>query len=100
MVYKFNVISLLVASSLAYSNLAYSNQLNCPCKVVKITDGDTVHVLDQSKARYKIRLGGILEAWGIKKDLNVGTFSQQTGEYLQYHSESVFENNGLGKGAN
>jgi len=33
--------------------------LDCPCKVVKVTDGDTVHVLDRSRERHKIRLGGI-----------------------------------------
>lgn len=33
--------------------------LDCPCKVVKITDGDTVHVLDRGSGRYKIRLAGI-----------------------------------------
>jgi len=40
-------------------HLALSDYLNCPCKVVKVTDGDTVHVLDQSTVKYKIRLGGI-----------------------------------------
>ena len=39
--------------------LAISDYLNCPCKVVKVSDGDTVHVLDQSNTRHKIRLGGI-----------------------------------------
>ncbi len=39
--------------------LALSDYLNCPCKVLKVTDGDTVHVLDQSTVRHKIRLGGI-----------------------------------------
>ena len=40
-------------------NDAYADALNCPCKVVKVTDGDTVHVLDQHKAKHKIRLMGI-----------------------------------------
>ncbi len=40
-------------------SLALSDYLNCPCKVVKVSDGDTVHVLDQSKKKHKIRLGGI-----------------------------------------
>ena len=39
--------------------LLQADYLNCPCKVVKITDGDTFHVIDQSKAKHKIRLGGI-----------------------------------------
>jgi len=39
--------------------LLHADYLDCPCKVVKVTDGDTVHVLDQSKTKHKIRLGGI-----------------------------------------
>ena len=42
-----------------FPSLALSDYLNCPCKVIKVTDGDTVHVLDQSKTKHKIRLGGI-----------------------------------------
>ncbi len=42
-----------------FPSLAISDNLNCPCKVVKVTDGDTVNVLDQIKALFKIRLGGI-----------------------------------------
>lgn len=38
---------------------AISANLNCPCRVVKITDGDTIHVLDQAIVKYKIRLVGI-----------------------------------------
>ena len=49
----------LFLTSLLLSSNALANSLNCPCKVVKVTDGDTVHVLDQSKERHKIRLGGI-----------------------------------------
>ena len=40
-------------------SLAISDYLNCPCKGVKVLDGDTVHVLDQSKTKHKIRLSGI-----------------------------------------
>ena len=42
--------------------LLHANYLNCPRKFVKITGGDTVLVLDQSKTKHKIRLGGI-EHW-------------------------------------
>jgi endonuclease YncB( thermonuclease family) len=38
---------------------AGADSLDCPCRVVKVTDGDTVHVLDQSRERHKIRLSGI-----------------------------------------
>jgi endonuclease YncB( thermonuclease family) len=33
--------------------------LDCPCRVVKVSDGDTVHVVDLGGHRAKIRLGGI-----------------------------------------
>ncbi len=39
--------------------MAIADYLDCPCKVVKVSDGDTVHVLDQSRVKHKIRLGGI-----------------------------------------
>ena len=56
--------------------LAVSDYLDCPCKVVKVTDGDTVHVLDQSTVRHKIRLGGIdapekKQAFGNKSKQNL-----------------------------
>ena len=56
--------------------LLHADYLNCPCKVVKITDGDIVHVLDQSKAKHKIRLGGIdapekKQAYGQKSKQNL-----------------------------
>jgi hypothetical protein len=34
--------------------LLHADYLNCPCKVVKITDGVTVHVLDQSNNKLDI----------------------------------------------
>ena len=56
---KLTVISSTLLSILVVTTCASADQLNCPCKVVKVTDGDTVHVLDQSRERHKIRLGGI-----------------------------------------
>ena len=50
---------LLICLVCYFPSLAVSDYLNCPCKVVKVSDGDTVHVLDQSKVKHKIRLGGI-----------------------------------------
>ena len=49
----------LLLTSLLLSNTANSDYLNCPCKVVKVVDGDTVYALDQGRERHKIRLGGI-----------------------------------------
>ena len=59
-----------------YSGNVLTASLSCPCKVVKVTDGDTVHVLDQSKERHKIRLGGIdapekKQAFGKKSTKNL-----------------------------
>jgi endonuclease YncB( thermonuclease family) len=62
---------------LAFSpTLLLADYLNCPCKVVKITEGDTVHVVDQSKTKHKIRLGGIdapekKQAFGQKSKQNL-----------------------------
>ena len=61
---------------LAFSGSILADYLNCPCNVVKVSDGDTVHVLDQSKTRYKIRLGGIdapekKQAFGKKSTQNL-----------------------------
>jgi endonuclease YncB( thermonuclease family) len=51
----FTVIILLIS----LPTVALADFLDCPCKVVKVTYGDTVHVLDQSNTKHKIRLGGI-----------------------------------------
>jgi len=65
---------ILVFGSVPFS--AISDYLNCPCKVVKVSDGDTVHVLDQNTVRHKIRLGGIdaperKQAFGRKSGKNL-----------------------------
>ena len=52
-------IRFLAAIFCLVPTIALSDSLNCPCKVVKVTDGDTVNVLDQTKTQHKIRLGGI-----------------------------------------
>jgi endonuclease YncB( thermonuclease family) len=51
---KYIAILLLV-----FSGSALADNLNCPCKVVKVTDGDTVNVLDKANILHKIRLQGI-----------------------------------------
>lgn len=38
---------------------AISDFLDCPCEVVKVLEGDTVHILDRLKAKHRIRLYGI-----------------------------------------
>ena len=62
-----------------FPGFAVSDYLNCPCKVVKVTDGDTVNVLDQAKALHKIRLGGIdaperRQAFGRKSTQNLAKY--------------------------
>ena len=59
--------------------LALSGYLDCPCKVIKVTDGDTVHVLDRTKTQHKIRLGGIdaperKQAFGRKSTENLAKY--------------------------
>ena len=61
---------------LIFSGSTFADYLNCPCKVVKVTDGNTVHVLDQTRTKYKIRLGGIdapekKQAFGKKSKENL-----------------------------
>jgi endonuclease YncB( thermonuclease family) len=41
------------------SGQGLSDNLDCPCKVIKVTDGDAVHLLDRSSAKYHVILGGI-----------------------------------------
>jgi endonuclease YncB( thermonuclease family) len=59
-----------------FPGLSISDYLDCPCRVVKVTDGDTIHVLDQSTTRHKIRLSGIdaperKQAFGRKSKENL-----------------------------
>jgi len=56
---RVSVNCLLTCLACYFPGLAVSDYLNCPCKVVKVSGGDTVHVLDQSSVKHKIRLGGI-----------------------------------------
>jgi endonuclease YncB( thermonuclease family) len=51
--------SILSGLLLIFSTQAFSDWLQCPCKVVKVTDGDTVHVFNQQRVKHKIRLAGI-----------------------------------------
>ena len=73
-----------------YPALTVADYLNCPCKVVKVSDGDTVHVLDQSKTKYKIRLGGIdapekKQAFGKKSKENLAKYV--AGQYVEVEYE-------------
>ena len=69
-----------------FPNLVLADYLNCPCKVVKVTDGDTVNVLDQTKTLHKIRLQGIdaperKQAFGRKSTQNLASYV--AGQYIE-----------------
>ena len=71
---------------LVFPGSALADYLNCPCKVVKVTDGDTVNVLDQSRTQHKIRLGGIDapergQDFGRKSTDNLARYV--AGEYIE-----------------
>ena len=51
----FKLLILALGFALQFSSV-YSDTLNCPCKVVKESDGDTVHVLDQSREKDNNRI--------------------------------------------
>ena len=76
--------STLLLTTLLF-NTAYADYLNCPCKVVKVVDGDTVYVLDQARDRHKIRLGGIdapekKQAFGRRSTKNLAEYV--AGKYI------------------
>ena len=77
------------------SGLALSDYLNCPCKVVKVTDGDTVHVLDQSTVKHKIRLGGIdapekKQAFGNKSKQNLANLVAGEQDEVEYNKRDRY----------
>jgi endonuclease YncB( thermonuclease family) len=78
-----------------FSSLAISDNLNCPCKVVKVTGGDTVNVLDQTKTRYKIRLGGIdapekKQAFGRKSTDNLAKYVAGQNVEVEYEKRDRY----------
>jgi endonuclease YncB( thermonuclease family) len=76
--------------------LLHADYLNCPCKVVKITNGDTVHVLDQSKTKHKIRLGGIdapekKQAFGQKSKQNLSRLITGKSIEVEYNKRDRYK---------
>lgn len=53
MKYSFLLLFLIIPSLISAATL------NCPCRVVEVSDGDTVYVLDQFRSSRKIWLLGI-----------------------------------------
>ncbi len=76
-------------------DLAFSDYLNCPCKVIKVSSGDTVHVLDQSSSRHKIRLGGIdapekKQAFGNKSTKNLSRLIAGINVEVEYNKRDRY----------
>ena len=83
-------VSLLLFVGAIYSLNAAADFLDCPCKVVKVTDGDTVNVLDQDRVLHKIRLMGIdaperKQAFGRKSTKNLARYV--AGEFIEVEYE-------------
>jgi endonuclease YncB( thermonuclease family) len=75
--------------------LTIADYLNCPCKVVKVSDGDTVHVLDQSTVKHKIRLGGIdapekKQAFGKKSGKNLSSLVAGKNVEVEYSKRDQY----------
>jgi endonuclease YncB( thermonuclease family) len=80
---------------LLFPSLALADYLNCPCKVVKVTDGDTVNVLDQTKTLHKIRLGGIdaperKQAFGRKSTDNLAKYVAGQNVEVEYEKRDRY----------
>lgn len=74
---------------------AFADYLNCPCTVVKVSDGDTVHVLDQSKTKHKIRLAGIdapekKQAFGKKSGKNLSNLVAGQNVEVEYNKRDRY----------
>lgn len=72
-----------------------SDYLDCPCRVVKVTDGDTIHVLDQSTTRHKIRLSGIdaperKQAFGRKSKENLSLMIARETIEVEYNKRDRY----------
>ena len=79
----------------ALPTFVISDYLDCPCKVVKVTDGDTVHVLDQTKTKHKIRLGGIdapegKQAFGKKSKENLSFMIAGQNVEVEYYKHDRY----------
>ncbi len=86
---------LILIITVIYGNLAYADFLNCPCKVVKVSDGDTVHVLDQSRVKHKIRLGGIdapekKQVYGKKSTKNLASLIAGKSVEVEYNKRDRY----------
>jgi endonuclease YncB( thermonuclease family) len=83
-------ICLLLASA-----TGFTDNLDCPCKVVKVTDGDTIHVLDQQRHRYKVRLAAIdapekNQAYGHKSTQNLARMIAGQNVKVEYNKRDQY----------
>ncbi|MFT5506743.1 MAG: endonuclease YncB(thermonuclease family) [Gammaproteobacteria bacterium] len=77
------IITLLFCFTSAVANADY---LSCPCKVVKVLDGNTVYVLNPSNTKHKIGLAGIdapekKQVFGNKSSQNL--FNLVAGKHVE-----------------
>jgi hypothetical protein len=54
------VKGLIILFALLYGIPISADYLNCPCKVVKATDGDTAHLLDQPTEKHSTEVIDII----------------------------------------
>ena len=81
---------------LAVVTSAGAANLDCPCQVVKVTDGDTVHVLDRFRERHKIRLGGIDapekdQAFGRRSTQNLARYIEGKSVSVEYSKRDQYD---------
>ncbi len=89
MIASMMIKAIVSITLLLYSASGVADTLNCPCKVIKVTDGDTIHVLDQNSERHKIRLQGIdapekSQAFGRKSTQNLSSMVAGQDVEVQY----------------
>lgn len=87
---KYILFLLLILPS-----LALSDYLKCPCKVVKVADGDTINVLDRTKTQHKIRLQGIdaperKQAFGNKSRQNLAKYVAGKNVKVEYNKRDKY----------
>ncbi len=92
---KITYILLAVAVSSAACSTAVAGELVCPCKVVKVVDGDTIYVIDTNKTREKIRLAGIdapekKQAYGQKSKQYLSSMAASKKVDIEYRKKDRY----------
>jgi endonuclease YncB( thermonuclease family) len=90
-----NIFRYLILLGYFFASQTLADFLNCPCKVVKVTDGDTVNVLGQTKTLHKIRLSGIdapekKQAFGRKSTQNLAKYVASQSIDVEYEKRDRY----------